>query len=475
MNRKVSVIIPVIRPDKIPQLETWIRKRAGIPRGDIEILTMEDEKRIGAPKMVKALVQMARHKLIMFMGDDCEPQQNFLLAALNTMKKFNGNWGLVGLNCGRRMEDGSWRVSVDHNELAQHWLVHKELLKHLGGEFFHTGYFHCFCDVELTRRSRDLKRYKFCEKAKIVHHHPLILEDDSLWDDDYRKVYSGEIKDKDFRLYNSRAANGWKTRTLSSNKQIIVLVPIHGEGFHRFWTCVSALQFKSLTAGIDTILQKKSSADIAHCRNMLVSEGLRKFPDATHFLFLDADMTFPADLLIRLLSYEKDIVTINAYRKGHGHYPVVSVQNGEDDFFQSIHIRPSEGGCRRVTSAGTGAVLIHRKVFEAIKFPWFKSEYIDPVHEDAEESELIEGKMFVSEDNRFYVIATSLGFKMYCDFSIVIGHLGIKEYTWEDHEKHLIEVSKDVKRNEDNHEDADPGDSRDRDRQHDQPGVEGRL
>jgi hypothetical protein len=206
---------------------------------------------------------------------------------------------------------------------------------------------------------------------------------------------------------------------------------------------------------------------------MLVSESLRQFPDASYFLFLDADMTFPPDMLIRLLSYKKDIVTINAYRKGLGYYPVVSVQDGEDNFFQSIHVRPSEGSCQRVTSAGTGVVLIHRKVFEAITFPWFKSEYIDPVNEDAEAEQLIEGKMFVSEDSRFYVIATSLGFKMYCDFSIIIGHLGIKEYTWEDHEKYLKELHDD-RRNESDHESAGPGDSRDRNRQHDQPGVEGR-
>jgi hypothetical protein len=76
MNRKVSVIIPVIRPDKVPQLERWIYERAGIPRTDIEILTMEDEKRIGAPKMVKNLVQMSTHPYVMYLGDDCEPQEN---------------------------------------------------------------------------------------------------------------------------------------------------------------------------------------------------------------------------------------------------------------------------------------------------------------------------------------------------------------------------------------------------------------
>jgi hypothetical protein len=187
-------------------------------------------------------------------------------------------------------------------------------------------------------------------------------------------------------------------------------------------------------------------------------------------------MTFPDDLILRLLAHDKDIVTINAYRKGFGFFPVVSMQDGGDDYFRPVHIKPKEGKLRRVSSAGTGAVLIKREVFEAINFPWFKSEYIDPVGEDMEAESLIEGKLFVSEDNRFYVVATSLGFKLYCDFSIEIGHIGDKEYTWRDHEDYLqkhpeVVEDKDGKRNKSDHASAGPGDRRIRDRQHDQPGL----
>ena len=113
-------------------------------------------------------------------------------------------------------------------------------------------------------------------------------------------------------------------------------------------------------------------------------------------------------------------------------------------------------------------------------FPWFQQEYVDPVGEDMDSSTLVEGKMFVSEDSRFFIIATSLGFKLYCDFSIEIGHIGKYVFTWKDHERclkenpEIAEVSKDD-RKEINDEGADPGDSGNRDRQHDQPGLTGRL
>jgi hypothetical protein len=420
------------------------------------------------------LVQMARHPYVMYLGDDCEPQDNFILNAFNTMKKFNGNWGLVGLNCGRWADDGiggpdslEWQSFLDHGEVAQHWMAHKKLLKHLDGEFFHTGYVHCFCDNELTQRSKDKKRYKFCEKSKIVHHHPIVMQDDSLWNEDLKRVYANNIYQADFRLYNSRKSNNWKTKEVKAGKQVLILVPVHGEGFQKFWTQISRMQFKCLSAGINTFLRVKSSAVLEHSRNCLVSEGLRDFPDATHFLFVDADMVFPDDLILRLLEHDKDMVTINAYRKGPPHYPVVSVQGDDDDYFRSVHVKPEDGKLQRVTSAGTGIVLIKREVFEQMGFPWFKCEYIDPVSEDADSQTLIEGQMFVSEDNRFFVVATSLGFKLYCDFSIEIGHIGMKIYTWQDHERYLEKEEQDGKRNQINDEGADPGDSRNRDRQHD--------
>jgi hypothetical protein len=476
MQRKVSVIIPVIRPDKIKQLEGWIYDRAGIPRTDIEILTMEDENRVGAPKMVKQLIQMSTHPYVMYLGDDCEPEENFILNAFTAMKKFDGNWGLVGLNCGRWIEENiggpahgpepqyrkKWQPFLDHGEVAQHWMAHKRLLKHLDGEFFHTGYAHCFCDNELTQRCKDIKRYRFSEKSKIIHHHPIVMEDDSLWNRDLKRVYSDKVYNADFRLFNSRKANGWKTPKLpkiKSNRQVVILVPVHGEGFQKFWTQVSRLQFRSLSAGIDTFLRVKSSAVLVHCRNCLVSEALRDFPDATHFLFIDSDMVFPDDILLRLLEHDKDMVTVSAYRKGPPHFPVVSIQADEDDIFRPIHIKPENGKLRRVTSAGTGVVLIKREVFEKMFFPWFQTEYVDPIGEDAEQE----------------------SFKLYCDFSIEIGHIGKKVYTWKDHEQHLekhpelIEVSKDGKRKQIDDEDADPGDSRNRNRQHDQPGLAGRM
>jgi hypothetical protein len=358
-------------------------------------------------------------------------------------------------------------------------MASKKLLKHLDGEFFHTGYTHCFCDNELTQRCKGIKRYRFSEKSKIVHHHPIVQQDDSLWDEDLKRVYDAKVYDADRRLFNMRRTNKWKTppKTVGNKKKVLVCVPLYGEGFQKFWMCLSRMQFKSVSAGIDTFLRVKASAVVEHSRNVLVSEGLRDFPECTHFLFIDADMTFPDDLLIRLMEHDKDMIACNAYRKAPPYYPVVSIDGGEGDYFKPVHVKPEEGDLRRVTASGTGVVLIKREVFEQINFPWFKCEYVDPIGEDADSETLIEGKVFVSEDSRFFIIATSLGFKLYCDFSIEIGHIGKEIVTWKHHDKHLeqhpelIEVSEDGKRNKIDDEDADPGDCGNCDRQYDQRSV----
>ena len=81
----------------MPMLIKMIKENAGIPEYNYEIVSEEDVNRIGAPKMVKKLTERTKYDLVMFLGDDCEPQPNFLLNAAMTMESFPDKWGLVGM------------------------------------------------------------------------------------------------------------------------------------------------------------------------------------------------------------------------------------------------------------------------------------------------------------------------------------------------------------------------------------------
>jgi len=58
----VSVCIPIIRPEKAKYCIDAIQKHAN----GVEIVSDVDIDRIGCPKMLKRLVERARHDLIFF-------------------------------------------------------------------------------------------------------------------------------------------------------------------------------------------------------------------------------------------------------------------------------------------------------------------------------------------------------------------------------------------------------------------------
>jgi len=187
----VSIIIPIIRPEKAERCIKMVHENCGVT--DYEIISEEDTERIGCPKMVKKLVGKAKGEYICFIGDDCEPRQDFLKNALMCMwDNLPGQWGLVGLN------DETGR------DLPTHWLAHANMLDHLENrEFFYTGYTHCYCDMELRDRAESLNRYTYCKGAVVKHDHPALTGSPTN-DPDYIRVYSDKVKGKDRDLYYSR-------------------------------------------------------------------------------------------------------------------------------------------------------------------------------------------------------------------------------------------------------------------------------
>lgn len=195
-NEGVSVIIPVIRPVLARRtVEACRRQRT---ERSIEILAEEDTERIGCPRMVKRLVERTSHQWVMFLGDDTVPEEDIVEEAFRAAEILQDGWGLVGLNDG-------------HNQgsrLATHWMAHKNLLPELGGEFFHTGYSHAYCDHELMHRCRLLGRYVYARDARLIHDHPVWRKEGLTGD--YARVYLGETYMKDLILFRRRERAKWR-------------------------------------------------------------------------------------------------------------------------------------------------------------------------------------------------------------------------------------------------------------------------
>ena len=195
----ISIIIPVIRPDKAIRCCNAIRESAGIPESQYEIITEEDNERIGAPKMVKKMTDSCQGELVCFLGDDTIPQPGFLKYALEAMATLPDGWGMVGFNDNLYQE----------GKAATHWLADKRLLPLVGGDFFHPGYRHCWCDNELCIRAESLGKYIFCERAYIYHDHVLVNPKNA--DSDYTRVYSQDWMAHDIVLFKQRRRNNWIT------------------------------------------------------------------------------------------------------------------------------------------------------------------------------------------------------------------------------------------------------------------------
>jgi len=193
MQSKISIIIPVVREDRAVECVEAIRKNAGIPEEDYQIIIKVDEERIGRPEMVEAMASESDTDLVMFVGDDTLPKPNFLLHAMLAMNSFPDGWGLVGLN----------DMITDGNSYATYWLASKRLLPFIDGEFLHTGYNHMYCDLELAVRCKLIGRYKWARNAVIEHVHPA-EQDSGLFNKDHETAYSRKPHISDRNLFENR-------------------------------------------------------------------------------------------------------------------------------------------------------------------------------------------------------------------------------------------------------------------------------
>lgn len=180
-------------------------------------------------------------------------------------------------------------------------------------------------------------------------------------------------------------------------------------------------------------VEYQAGANLSQPRNNLVQlfMGFK----AEWLLMLDSDMTFPADGLDRLIDkadpHERPIVGGLCFglESDGKHTPTLfDVFKGPDGLPQVGRYREWEpDSLMRVAGTGTAFLLIHRRVFEAFDafeapegatafnkaFPYFQeTEYFDKP---------------IGEDLTFCFRAGFLGFPVYVDTSLHVGHIKTRE------------------------------------------------
>jgi hypothetical protein len=141
-------------------------------------------------------------------------------------------------------------------------------------------------------------------------------------------------------------------------------------------------------------------------RNSAVERALEF--DWTHALFVDHDMKFPPDALLRLLSWGKEIIGGQYIMRN----PPFFINLWKEPVCQGTQLRRPEWreGLHRVGAIGMGLTLITRQVFVTMGKDWFSF------------------KEFDGEDMEFCVKAERAGFPTYVDCDIPVQHIGKYEY-----------------------------------------------
>ena len=159
-----------------------------------------------------------------------------------------------------------------------------------------------------------------------------------------------------------------------------------------------------MNPGAPVCLLNSRSSLVPLGRNQCV--GAAEIVKATHLLFLDTDMVFPPDTLVRLLKHDKDIVGASYARRVPPFHPLTVDEAGEHKHITS--------GLQRVRLLPTGCMLLRMNVFQKLSKPYFNLA--------------TEGDQLRGEDYFFCQQARMRGFDIWCDgdLSVQLGHIGQK-------------------------------------------------
>ena len=163
--------------------------------------------------------------------------------------------------------------------------------------------------------------------------------------------------------------------------------------------------------GIQMAYAHTDHSPVASARNLLVREAMSINPD--YILFVDADILYPANALLRLIAHEKDAIGSFYVARNPPYSPMGKLLDPTDPL--------PTGGLHRATQFGMGFSLFKASVFREVQAPWFYHQWNvgwakDEKNPDGE----------ISEDITFCRSLAKYGIEMWTDLdlSYELGHIG---------------------------------------------------
>lgn len=206
-------------------------------------------------------------------------------------------------------------------------------------------------------------------------------------------------------------------RTDESKAGVVIGLPSH-HGEMNEWTqrSLDALIATTHKEGHSLAVSKKYGSMLPHNRNGIVRKALEL--DATHVLFIDTDMAFESDALLRLLKWDRDVVSGLAVLKKKPFYPVAKRKN-KDGVFEVIEPLDEGRFFSDLDGVGCAFTLIKIGVFEKLEKPYFAM----PPYKGG----------VMGEDFYFCEKVKAAGYDICLDSSLIVGHVGDYVYTINDY------------------------------------------
>jgi hypothetical protein len=236
---------------------------------------------------------------------------------------------------------------------------------------------------------------------------------------------------------------------------ILICTPCYGgqlfnSYFHSIIETMNFLSAINIKFGLKTIANESL---ITRARNTCVSYFL-SHDEYTHLMFIDADIAFPHDAILKLLRANKDI-TAAIYPKKTYRFdrlpqlfkmePNTWLQDTEAkllDYVVNFYDPKAQiiNNCIRVKDAPTGFMLIQRQVFDDMKIAYPDLQYNNDLALDETQhrpdtfwlffdciKDPQDGR-YLSEDYAFCRLAQHINKECWVDVTIPLSHTGMHKY-----------------------------------------------
>jgi len=205
--------------------------------------------------------------------------------------------------------------------------------------------------------------------------------------------------------------------------------------------CVRATQH-----GVDIQICNISGCSVvSRVRNLIAKDFLDS--DCTDLMFIDSDINFDAEDIFRLMAWnidpKKGIVAGIPVARKKGKVYISTLESDEDENIFMNHM-----GLVKAKRVATAFMLIRREVFEKLQEAHPEWEYED---EKVAGDKLtaffdfaLKDRNYIGEDFLFCDRARELGFEVWIDPTIKLGHMGTEEFAGAFGEDYLYPLMRSV-------------------------------